>query len=95
MFNSSFKENSFHTLIELGKTQNYLTHQQIKDKLSSITSDNTLFETFAKMLDCMCIKVFENEPTEEQLLLLNCDITSEGLDEVLSEIDRDTVRYSY
>jgi RNA polymerase primary sigma factor len=84
-------------LISLGKEQSYLTYPQINDLLPNII-DTEHFDVVIGTLESMGIKVFENPPTDAELMLAN-DI-SESSDEetveeaaaVLAEVDKETGR---
>ncbi len=84
-------------LITLGKDQSYLTYPQINDMLPNIV-DTEHFDVIIGMLENMGIKVFENSPSEDELLLLAqaADAADETEVEeaatVLASVDKETGR---
>lgn len=57
------------TIINLGKEQNYLTYAQINDLLPHIV-DAEHFGNIVSMLERLNIKVFEHQPSDDELALL-------------------------
>ncbi len=83
-------------LIKLGKEQNYLTYPQINDLLPNII-DTEHFDVVIGTLENMGIKVFENPPTEAELMLANDvnDSDDEEVEEaaaVLADVEKETGR---
>ena len=51
------------TLIKMGKTRGFLTHQEINDHLPEKLVDNEILEAIVSMLNDMGIAVYEQAPT--------------------------------
>ncbi|MBN2689197.1 MAG: RNA polymerase sigma factor RpoD [Gammaproteobacteria bacterium] len=67
-------------LIGLGKEQGYLTYSNINDLLPASLADSEAVESIINTLsDEVGIKIFENQPSEEELLLLE---NNENADDV-------------
>ncbi|KTD23155.1 RNA polymerase sigma factor RpoD [Legionella londiniensis] len=82
-------------VISLGKEQNYLTYAQINDLLPNIV-DTEHFDVIISMLEDMNIKVFEHQPSEDELALLGTtEEAPEDVEEaaaVLASVDKETGR---
>lgn len=82
-------------VISLGKEQNYLTYAQINDLLPNIV-DTEHFDVIISMLEGMNIKVFEQPPSEDELVLLGTtEEAPEDVEEaaaVLASVDKETGR---
>ncbi|MFN0185721.1 MAG: sigma-70 family RNA polymerase sigma factor, partial [Aquabacterium sp.] len=57
------------TLIKMGKTRGYLTHQEINDHLPEKLVDHEILEAIVTMLNDMGIAVYEQAPDAAQLLI--------------------------
>ncbi|MFO1213209.1 MAG: RNA polymerase sigma factor RpoD [Burkholderiaceae bacterium] len=57
------------TLIKMGKTRGFLTHQEISDHLPEKLVDNEILEAIVSMLNDMGIAVYEQAPDAAQLLI--------------------------
>jgi RNA polymerase primary sigma factor len=57
------------TLIKMGKTRGYLTHQEINDHLPEKLLDNEILESIVSMLNDMGIAVYEQAPDAATLLI--------------------------
>ncbi|MEK8050614.1 RNA polymerase sigma factor RpoD [Ideonella sp. DXS22W] len=57
------------TLIKLGKTRGFLTHQEINDHLPEKLVDNEILEAIVSMLNDMGIAVYEQAPDAATLLI--------------------------
>ncbi len=57
------------TLIKMGKTRGYLTHQEINDHLPEKLVDNEILEAIVSMLNDMGIAVYEQAPDAATLLI--------------------------
>lgn len=82
-------------LISLGKEQNYLTYAQINDLLPNVENTEHL-EAVRIMLEGMNIKVFDQQPSDDELALLgSTEEAPEDVEEaasVLASIDKETGR---
>ena len=56
-------------LIQLGRDQGYLTYADITDTLPDGSTDEDNFDEIIKVLKDMGLKVFENTPDEDELML--------------------------
>ena len=61
--------NDIAQLIQLAKDQGYLTHADITDTLPDGSTDADNFEEIVQVLKDMGIKVFEDTPDEDELML--------------------------
>ena len=61
--------NDIAQLIQLAKDQGYLTHADITDTLPDSSTDADNFEEIVQVLKDMGIKVFEDTPDEDELML--------------------------
>ena len=61
--------NDIAQLIQLGRDQGYLTHADITDTLPDGSTDADNFEEITQVLRDMGIKVFEDTPDEDELML--------------------------
>jgi RNA polymerase primary sigma factor len=57
------------TLIKMGKTRGYLTHQEINDHLPEKLVEHEIFEAIVSMLNDMGIAVYEQAPDAATLLI--------------------------
>ena len=57
------------TLIKMGKTRGFLTHQEINDHLPEKLLDNEILESIVSMLNDMGIAVYEQAPDAATLLI--------------------------
>jgi RNA polymerase primary sigma factor len=57
------------TLIKMGKTRGFLTHQEINDHLPEKLVDNEILEAIVSMLNDMGIAVYEQAPDAATLLI--------------------------
>ncbi|NQY43737.1 MAG: RNA polymerase sigma factor RpoD [Legionellales bacterium] len=95
--NESEKQRSqLKRLIKLGKEQTYLTYPQINDLLPNII-DTEHFDVVIGTLENMGIKVFEQPPTEAELMMTNdiSDSDDEEMEEaaaVLADVEKETGR---
>ena len=64
-------------LIQLGRDQGYLTYADITDTLPDGSTDEENFEEITKVLKDMGLKVFENTPDEDELMLGEDEDTDE------------------
>jgi RNA polymerase primary sigma factor len=62
-------KNDIAQLIQLGREQGYLTYADITDTLPDGSTDEDNFEEIIQVLRDMGIKVFENTPDEDELML--------------------------
>ena len=62
-------QNDIAQLIQLGREQGYLTYADITDTLPDGSTDEDNFEEIIQVLRDMGIKVFENTPDEDELML--------------------------
>ena len=74
-------QSSLKTLIAHGKEQGYLTYAEVNDHLPASISDPDQVEDIIQMINDMGIKVFENVPDADSLLL-NDDSEGSSDDEV-------------
>ncbi|MCF6764570.1 RNA polymerase sigma factor RpoD [Thiotrichales bacterium 19S3-7] len=82
-------------LIGLANEQGYLTYADINDHLSDETTDPEQLEEIIQTLNEMGIRVFENTPDEDELLLSDttddaAEATAQALASVGSELGRTT-----
>ncbi|MGC4060159.1 MAG: RNA polymerase sigma factor RpoD [Aquabacterium sp.] len=59
------------TLIKMGKTRGFLTHQEINDHLPEKLVENEILEAIISMLNDMGVAVYEQAPDAATLLLTN------------------------
>ena len=59
------------TLIKLGKTRGFLTHQEINDHLPEKLVENEILEAIVSMLNDMGVAVYEQAPDAATLLISN------------------------
>jgi len=57
------------TLIKMGKTRGFLTHQEINDHLPEKLVDHEILEAIVSMLNDMGIAVYEQAPDAATLLI--------------------------
>jgi RNA polymerase primary sigma factor len=81
-------------LITLGKEQSFLTYHQINDMLPSIV-DTEHFDVVIGTIENMGIKVFENPPSDEEIIHKNDfdesdDEEVEEVAAVLADVDKET-----
>ena len=69
MSEKSSPQNDIAQLIQLGREQGYLTYADITDTLPDGSTDEDNFEEIIQVLRDMGIKVFENTPDEDELML--------------------------
>ncbi|MCF6775250.1 RNA polymerase sigma factor RpoD [Thiotrichales bacterium 19X7-9] len=75
------------TLIALANEQGYLTYADINDHLSDETTDPEHLEEIIQALNEMGIRVFENTPDEDELLLSDTtDDTAEAAAQALASV---------
>ncbi|MCD0416473.1 RNA polymerase sigma factor RpoD [Rubrivivax sp. JA1024] len=72
------------TLIKMGKTRGFLTHQEINDHLPEKLVDNEILEAIVSMLNDMGIAVYEQAP-DAATLLINGSNTATATDEEAEE----------
>ncbi len=72
------------TLIKMGKTRGFLTHQEINDHLPEKLVDNEIFEAIVSMLNDMGIAVYEQAPDAATLLISGSN-TATATDEEAEE----------
>jgi RNA polymerase primary sigma factor len=72
------------TLIKMGKTRGYLTHQEINDHLPEKLVDNEIFDAIVSMLNDMGIAVYEQAPDAATLLISGSN-TATATDEEAEE----------
>ncbi|MBL8359349.1 MAG: RNA polymerase sigma factor RpoD, partial [Rubrivivax sp.] len=72
------------TLIKMGKTRGFLTHQEINDHLPEKLVDNEIIEAIVSMLNDMGIAVYEQAP-DAATLLINGSSTATATDEEAEE----------
>ena len=65
----SAQKNDIAQLIQLGREQGYLTHADITDTLPDGSTDEDNFEEITQVLRDMGIKVFEDTPDQDELML--------------------------
>ena len=84
-------QNDIAQLIQLGREQGYLTYADITDTLPDGSTDEDNFEEIIQVLRDMGIKVFENTPDEDELMLGEDEDTDDiEDDEELTEYEFDT-----
>ena len=71
------QKNDIAQLIELGRDQGYLTHADITDTLPDGSTDADNFEEITQVLRDMGIKVFEDTPDQDELMLGEDEETDE------------------
>ena len=64
------------TLIKMGKTRGFLTHQEINDHLPEKLVDNEILEAIVSMLNDMGIAVYEQAPDAATLLIAGGSTTT-------------------
>src|SRR5438132_2788052 len=84
------------TLIKMGKTRGFLTHQEINDHLPEKLVDNEILEAIVSMLNDMGIAVYEQAPDAATLLIDGGGTTTateeeaeEAAEAALSTVDSD------
>src|SRR5580765_5662333 len=82
------------TLIKMGKTRGFLTHQEINDHLPEKLVDNEILEAIVSMLNDMGIAVYEQAPDADTLLIAGGGTTTateeeaeEAAEAALSTVD--------
>ncbi len=82
------------TLIKMGKTRGFLTHQEISDHLPEKLVDNEILEAIVSMLNDMGIAVYEQAPDAATLLIAGGGTTTateeeaeEAAEAALSTVD--------
>ncbi len=82
------------TLIKMGKTRGFLTHQEINDHLPEKLVDNEILEAIVSMLNDMGIAVYEQAPDAATLLIAGGGATTateeeaeEAAEAALSTVD--------
>src|SRR6185503_976446 len=82
------------TLIKMGKTRGFLTHQEINDHLPEKLVDNEIIEAIVSMLNDMGIAVYEQAPDAATLLIAGGTTTTateeeaeEAAEAALSTVD--------
>jgi RNA polymerase primary sigma factor len=82
------------TLIKMGKTRGFLTHQEINDHLPEKLVDNEIIEAIVSMLNDMGIAVYEQAPDAATLLIAGGNTTTateeeaeEAAEAALSTVD--------
>ena len=82
------------TLIKMGKTRGFLTHQEINDHLPEKLVDNEILEAIVSMLNDMGIAVYEQAPDAATLLIAGGSTTTateeeaeEAAEAALSTVD--------
>jgi RNA polymerase primary sigma factor len=82
------------TLIKMGKTRGFLTHQEINDHLPEKLLDNEILESIVSMLNDMGIAVYEQAPDAATLLIAGGTTTTateeeaeEAAEAALSTVD--------
>ena len=73
----SAQKNDIAQLIQLGREQGYLTHADITDTLPDGSTDEDNFEEITQVLRDMGIKVFEDTPDQDELMLGEDEETDE------------------
>ena len=71
------QKNDIAQLIQLGREQGYLTHADITDTLPDGSTDADNFEEITQVLRDMGIKVFEDTPEQDELMLGEDEETDE------------------
>ncbi|TMH36875.1 MAG: RNA polymerase sigma factor RpoD [Betaproteobacteria bacterium] len=89
------------TLIKMGKTRGFLTHQEINDHLPEKLVDNEILEAIVSMLNDMGIAVYEQAPDAATLLIAGGGTTTateeeaeEAAEAALSTVDSEFGRTS-
>ena len=77
MSDKTAPKNEVAQLIELGREQGFLTYADITDMLPDGSTDNDNFEEIIQVLRDMGIKVFENTPDQDELMLGEDEDTDE------------------
>ena len=77
MSDKQTQKNDIAQLIQLGREQGYLTHADITDTLPDGSSDADNFEEITQVLRDMGIKVFEDTPDQDELMLGEDEETDE------------------
>ncbi|TAK83177.1 MAG: RNA polymerase sigma factor RpoD [Aquabacterium sp.] len=75
------------TLIKMGKTRGFLTHQEINDHLPEKLVENEILEAIISMLNDMGIAVYEQAPDAATLLLTNTGATAASEEEAEEEAE--------
>jgi RNA polymerase primary sigma factor len=75
------------TLIKMGKTRGYLTHQEINDHLPEKLVDNEILEAIVSMLNDMGIAVYEQAPDAATLLIAGAGGTAATEEEAEEEAE--------
>ena len=77
MSDKQTQKNDIAQLIQLGREQGYLTHADITDTLPDGSADADNFEEITQVLRDMGIKVFEDTPDQDELMLGEDEETDE------------------
>jgi RNA polymerase primary sigma factor len=90
------------TLIKMGKTRGFLTHQEINDHLPEKLVDNEILEAIVSMLNDMGIAVYEQAPDAATLLIAGGGTTTateeeaeEAAEAALSTVDSELGRTTH
>ena len=75
------------TLIKMGKTRGYLTHQEINDHLPEKLVENEILEAIISMLNDMGIAVYEQAPDAATLLIAGGNTTTATEEEAEEEAE--------
>ncbi len=75
------------TLIKMGKTRGYLTHQEINDHLPEKLVENEILEAIVSMLNDMGVAVYEQAPDAATLLLTNSGTSTATEEEAEEEAE--------
>jgi len=75
------------TLIKMGKTRGYLTHQEINDHLPEKLVENEILEAIVSMLNDMGIAVYEQAPDAATLLIAGGNTTTATEEEAEEEAE--------
>jgi len=75
------------TLIKMGKTRGYLTHQEINDHLPEKLVENEIIEAIVSMLNDMGVAVYEQAPDAATLLLTNTGTSTSTEEEAEEEAE--------
>jgi RNA polymerase primary sigma factor len=75
------------TLIKMGKTRGYLTHQEINDHLPEKLVENEILEAIVSMLNDMGIAVYEQAPDAATLLIAGGGTTTATEEEAEEEAE--------
>ena len=88
------RRNELKTLIKMGKTRGFLTHQEINDHLPEKLVDHEILEAIVSMLNDMGIAVYEQAPDAATLLIAGGGATTateeeaeEAAEAALSTVD--------